>query len=138
MYNIREANKGDEEAIRAILDELDLAYSGMILRDYWVAEVRDEVVAVGRVEDVGDKLFLSSLGVRESHRNKGVATKLLEAMLLGDSRDLYAYTVIPEFFRKLGFVHADLPDCLPRRGQFECERCEPEKCVCMVRTPNAS
>ncbi len=133
MYNIRKAQESDEAAIRAILDELDLSYPGIVLRDFWIAESDAEIVAVGSLEAAGDKLFLSSLGVRQSYRNRGLATKLFETMLEGDSRDVYIYTVISEYFERLGFVISDQPEYLPKREQFECERCEPEKCVCMRR-----
>jgi N-acetylglutamate synthase-like GNAT family acetyltransferase len=133
MHNVRKAHEGDESAIRAILDELDLAYPGMALRDFWIMEAEAGIVAVGRMEMIDDKLFLSSLGVRESHRNRGLAKKLFETMIEGDNRDVYIYTVIPEYFEKLGFVISDQPDSLPEREQFGCERCEPERCVCMVR-----
>lgn len=138
MYNIRKAQDSDEAAIRAILDELDLVYPGIVLQDFWVVENQAWIIAVGRMEEIGDMLFLSSFGVRELHRRRGVAKQLFETMIENDSRDVYIYTVIPEFFEKLGFVRTNKPDHLPEREQFGCEWCELERCVCMVRSKHVS
>jgi len=125
----------EEEARGAVklMAELDLIHSALSVRNLWVVLEGESVVGVANLEPCADGFFLSSLGVADTHRNMGLARQLIESMLKGVDADVYAYTVIPGFFKKLGFAEVSAPKGLPPKEMFGCERCDPGICKCMVR-----
>ena len=48
-------------------------------------------------------LFLSSLAVRPEARDDRIASQMIEQLAAQAGKPIYLYTIIPEFFRKLGF-----------------------------------
>jgi N-acetylglutamate synthase-like GNAT family acetyltransferase len=130
---IRRAGKEDSAQIMEILRKLDLYHPSRIPDDFWVADEGGKIVGVSCLTDYGDILFLSSVGVIEERREKGVAKAILEEILAGARKDIYLYTIIPDFFRKLGFEIVDAPPDIPSRECLGCESCRTEECVCMRR-----
>ena len=138
MFQIREAQDKDLEKIAKILEEADLHYPGEVLNNFWVAEKDKNIVGVVRLEENKDFFFLTSLGVAKEHRNQDIATTLLKNTLKKIDKNVYLYTIIPDFFKRLGFEITEKPVNLPPKELFGCSDCTPNKCVCMVRHPHAS
>jgi len=130
--DIRRAVEEDVEGALRLMGQLDLIHSAVAMRNLWVVMEEADVVGVAHLEHAGESLFLSSVGVRDSHRHMGLGRRLVEAMLKDAESDVYLYTVIPEFFDKLGFVETQPPAHIPPRDVFGCENCELGKCRCMV------
>lgn len=133
MLKIRQAQKKDAEEILKILKELDLYYPSLSIQNFWVAEDEGGITGVVRLEEFDDYFFLSSLGVKKDKQKKGIAAALLKHILKPVSKNVYLYTIVPDFFKKFGFEPADPPASLPLKEIFGCEFCIPEKCKCMVR-----
>lgn len=130
----RASSKSDLSAVKGIIKELDLAYPSLAYNDFWVAEDQQTIIAIAKLEDLGAFSFLSSVGVRGKVQHRGVASALLNGLLTAVKKDVYLYTIIPEFFKKFGFRPAAVhPPNLPAREVFSCHECEPEKCSCLVR-----
>jgi len=138
MLKFRKALTGDKNKILKVLKELNLYYPSQSLEDFWVAEKEDEIIGVARLEEYKDCCFLSSLGILEAHRKKGAASSLLSEMTKGLKKNVYLYTIIPEFFEKFGFEAASLLPGLPPKEPLECKNCFPNRCVCMAKFPHAS
>lgn len=138
MLNIRPAAKTDEKAIIRILKDRDVFYPALSPEGFWVAEKNKEVIAAVQVTDEEDFAFLGSLAVKKAEQGKGTATALLNKVLKACSKDVYLYTVIPDFFRKFGFEPAAPFPGLPSKDRYECEFCHSDKCVTMVRRANAA
>jgi len=134
MINFRRANPEDLPQINKILNELDLAYPNQTDKDYWVLEEAHQIKAIAKWQDLGDYYFLSSLGVAQNFQKQGMAKALLEHFFAKQDKDLYIYTIIPEFFKRAGFVPISLEHELPIKSIFDCQDCYPAKCVCMIRT----
>jgi N-acetylglutamate synthase-like GNAT family acetyltransferase len=133
MLKIRPAGKTDYDAIKKLLRELDLFYAALMMEGFWVAEKEGKIIGAAQLQDHGDFFFLGSLGVLAKERKKGVAATLLEKALGKADKDIYLYTIIPDFFRKFKFkIVSPLPG-LPSKDRYECEDCHLDKCVCMVR-----
>ncbi len=138
MLKIRKASEKDTKEILKTLKELDLFYPAQELNNFWVADKEGKIAGVVKLEEFDDFFFLGSLGIKKKYQNQGIADSLLKEILKTANKNFYLYTTIPEFFKKFGFrVISPLPT-LPSRDAFECEYCSPEKCVTMVRHPNAS
>lgn len=134
MVRVRKAQVADRGAILGIIEQLDLAYPTQTLGHFWVAEEKKQVVGIADLWEFRNFWFLSSLGVAADRQHKGVATKLLNKLLTGLRKDVYLFTIIPDFFSRFGFqVAAEPPKGLPPRTIFNCGRCEPAACVCLRR-----
>lgn len=137
-FKIRPAGKNDRKAILKVLKELDLFYPTLSLEGFWVAETDGKIVATLQLAEHEDFIFLGSLAVVKEEQGKGVGHALLEKVLRSCRKNIYLYTIIPDFFKKFGFrITAPVPG-LPSKDRYECEYCHPEKCVCMVRPPDVS
>jgi len=133
MLNIRIFTLKDLPAIKNILTEADLLYPNIEYKDFWVAEQDLQIVGVLQLEKRTNYSFLSSLGVLPQCQNKGIASKMLDAVTNNAPQDVYLYTIIPHFFEKNGFKVTPTPSFIPPRTGFDCVNCEREKCVCMVK-----
>lgn len=112
------------------------------LRDFFVAEINGKGVVGCCALHItwADLAEVKSLAVADEVRNRGVGKALVKACLdeagsLGIRR-VFALTLIPEFFVKLGFSNISKND-LPHKVWSECVRCPyfpdcPEKALLMV------
>ncbi len=97
------------------------------LRDFFVVRHEDEVVGCAALHiNWQDLAELQSLAVREESQSRGVGSLLVracvdEARALGLKR-VFALTMKPAFFQKLGFAQADAMT-LSRKVWSECYRC---------------
>lgn len=97
------------------------------LRDFFIVRQGDDVIACVALHIVWEDLAeVRSLAVREERQALGLGGLLVEACIeearrLGLSR-VFALTLKPGFFEKLGFSQADVMT-LPRKVWNECYRC---------------
>lgn len=97
------------------------------LRDFFVVESADRVVACGALEIFTESLGeIRSLVVAEDQQGRGFGRLLVErileeARLIGLSR-LMALTYVPGFFHKLGFQTVS-KDTLPEKVWGVCVKC---------------
>jgi N-acetylglutamate synthase-like GNAT family acetyltransferase len=136
MFTLRPAEEKEKAKIVAIIKTLDLSYPSQSLNGFWIAEEDGKIAGIACLEKFKDFFLLNSVGTAESFRNRGVASKLVKKLTDGLKKDVYLYTVIPGFFKKLGFEPINAPDFLPARKTFFCKECTPEACTCMaLRSP---
>ena len=134
MQTIRPAVKKDHPPILKILRKLDLYYSGLSLNNFWVIEKQGQVIGCVQLEPHENFQFLGSLAVEKGREGRGVGKKIMQEVLKDQSKDIYLYTIIPDFFKNFGFeITKTTPPDLPSKDRYECEYCHTEKCVCMVR-----
>jgi len=136
MLKIRKANTKDNKIILQILEEVDESTSSMDFNDFYVAEEENKIIGAAKLEEFKSFLFLSSLAVKIKYQKQGIAKKILENIFKKAKKDIYLYTVIPDFFSKFGFKKIATPSFLPTKSALECERCSPEQCTTMVRKQN--
>lgn len=130
---IRNAKKTDLPQIKSILKSVDEDITAQSWDNFRVAEKSGVVVGVVKLDEYKDYYFLSSLALKPSEQNQGIASFLMAQSLAQIKKDVYIYTIIPEFFRRFGFVETPPLPFLPKKDQMECARCHPELCVCMVK-----
>ena len=103
----------------------DLAF---YLKNFTIAEADGRIVGCVAVRDFGnDLLEVRSLAVREACHGMGVGRKLVEAArsrLAGERAAfrLFALTLTPEFFRRLGFTVVP-KELFPEKIWHDCSRC---------------
>jgi N-acetylglutamate synthase-like GNAT family acetyltransferase len=138
MLGIRRAQEKDNQEILRILKEADLYYEGLSLENFWVVEKEGKIIGTAQLTEYNDFLFLGSVCVVKEAQAKGVASALLKEVLKEVLKNVYLYTVIPQFFEKFGFKITSPISSLPSKNRYECEHCFSEKCVCMLRRPDAA
>lgn len=114
---LRPARPTDQEAISALLRDLELPTQGVAewLDRFWVAEHQDRLVGVAGMERYGDSGLLRSVAVAPDWRGSGIGRTLvdrvLEQGLAGGVREVYLLTTTAEhYFPRLGFA------CVERDG----------------------
>jgi len=81
------------------LDDRDLN-----CHQFLVAKENDELIGFGRIRKHNGCDEFCSLGVLESKRFNGIAKLLVEARIKIATQPIYLVCIIPEYFKKLGFV----------------------------------
>ena len=136
---VRRALPGDFTSISGLLADLELEYPAMDFNCFYVAEKNGETVATAELKELEDCCLLSCVGVREDLQGTGIGRDFTLEVLRDASKDVYLYTLVPGFFKKLGFIEAlTLPPGLPGRAIYGCRNCDPTLCRCLFRTANAS
>ncbi|NLB35370.1 MAG: N-acetyltransferase [Elusimicrobia bacterium] len=97
------------------------------IRDFWIVEVEDNLVACGALHPVwGDMAEIKSLAVNEDFHKRGYGKIIVEACIsecetLGVDK-VFALTFVPEFFEKMSFVRED-KNKMPHKIWTECINC---------------
>lgn len=71
---------------------------------FLVAKEHDNLIGFARIRKHNGCDEFCSLGVLESHRFNGIAKLLVEARIKIASQPIYLVCIIPDYFKKLGFV----------------------------------
>lgn len=104
----RAATPGDIKEIKKILSFYCLETDNVEkkLSDFKVAVLDEKIVGCAGL-DVGDVVELRSIAVLPGYRNKGIGSRLLDAVLESAAKltdTVYLRTVSPGFFEKKGAV----------------------------------
>jgi N-acetylglutamate synthase-like GNAT family acetyltransferase len=131
--SIQKARKADWPQIIALAAKHNLDYEDMGADDFWVAIEAGRVVGICGLKKHLDCRELCSLGVEETFQKRGLGRRLVETLLQQASGDIYLATVIPEFFRKLGFEEAGpVPASMIKKADW-CAGCNRERCTVMIK-----
>lgn len=133
MIKIRLARSEEQSLIAELEKKLDLEVPDLKSSETWLVEEKGELVGLAKMADLGPAYFLSSVGILPEKRGLGLARQLLQTVLEDRDKDIYLYTIIPEFFFRFDFEVTTPPVFLPSRMIFSCHRCEPERCLCLVK-----
>ncbi len=109
----------------------------MDLDQFLVAKENNQLLGFGRIKSHKGCDEFCSLGVIESMRCKGIARRLIEAHIKYSKQPIYLVCIIPEYFKKLGFVTVDeFPDEIANKLNYcTLELPVPEKYVVMKFEP---
>src|SRR4029077_16960814 len=97
------------------------------MRDFSVAESGGRLVGCGALHFYSPTTGeIRSLAVDESAKTHGVGRRLIET-LIGEAAEysldaVFAFTYVPEFFRKMGFTEVER-GALPLKAWKDCLRC---------------
>ena len=74
-------------------------------RQFIVAEQEQVVVGFGRIIQHVDFCELATLGVMKNEQRKGIGSALVRTLIeKADANPLFLVTVLPAYFKRLGFV----------------------------------
>lgn len=97
-------------------------------KQFFVARLKERVVAFGRIIDHGESFEIATLGVDYYHRKNGFGKKMLnflvqEAQRMSAQKPIYGVTHLPGFVKNCGFVpvEKDYPDYLEYKRKYKCQ-----------------
>lgn len=106
-YKLSACSKEDFERVVELIAEMQLDNNDLQPSQFIVAKNENVLVGFGRLRTYENCQELCSLGVIEASRNRGVGTLIAEALKERSTKPLYAVTIIPGYFKRMGFVQVD-------------------------------
>lgn len=102
------------------------------IRDFTVAVAGERLAGCGALHFYGPSTAeVRSLAVHPDWKNRGVGRRLVEALeeeaATNGLRAVFAFTYVPGFFSRLGFVEVDR-EALPSKVWKDCLRCPKFQC----------
>ncbi|MGQ9671806.1 MAG: GNAT family N-acetyltransferase [Candidatus Aminicenantales bacterium] len=130
---VRQAKKSDWPRIAALASQHNLDYEGMAADQFWVAVEGKRIVGICGLRQHADCQELCSLGVEESFQHKGLGSQLVRRLIEETPGDIYLATIIPEFFKRLGFKEAvSIPSSMIKKADW-CLGCRRDRCTILMR-----
>jgi N-acetylglutamate synthase-like GNAT family acetyltransferase len=109
--NIEKATESNFEKIKAYISEFDLDNRDLQCGQFLVAKENNKLLGFGRIRKHNGCDEFCSLGVLEEERFNGIAKELVLARIKIATQPIYLVCIIPEYFKKLGFIIVDeFPD----------------------------
>ncbi len=136
MINIvvRQPNEAEFEDVRSYLKKFVLDSSEATKEQFKVLLYDDKLAAFGRLKQRKDGTELCSIGVVEEYRGKKLGEAIVKDILSTINTDVYLVTVIPNFFKKLGFKETkEYPASLKDKRENFCEYHHPGDCVTVMK-----
>ena len=107
---IRQASQVDINLIESYLEDFYLDKEKLSPAQFLIAEVDENLAGFGRIKSYSSFYELSSLGVLEEYRNKGVGEKLIKHLIdTVPADEVWITTRIADYFQKFGFQEVDNP-----------------------------
>jgi len=104
LSSIHQSSFEDFEQITQFVRQFELDNRDLQRAQFLVAkDVNQKIIGFGRIRKYNDCDELCSLGVIEAHRNKGIAKKIVEALINIATPPIYLVCIIPHYFEKSGF-----------------------------------
>jgi len=103
----KQPNTSEFEQIKKLVKDFWLDNSDMQPEQFQVLSENAKVVAFGRLREHTDATELCTLGVTKDFQKKGFGEKMVKYLQSIAKRDVYLVTVLPGFFKKMGFAIVD-------------------------------
>lgn len=112
-----------------MLDDEDLQ-----IKQFLIAHQNDTFIGFGRIRQHKDAIELCTLGVIPEFRGKGAGKKLTQELIKKAKSTIYVVSIIPEFFRKLGFeIISEYPSSMHQKHQRCTTQLVVEEEYCVMR-----
>lgn len=102
--HIQKATESEFSLIKQLINCYELDNTDLNMSQFLVANYNNELVGFGRVKKHKECDELCSLGVIETMRCQGIAKLLVKFTVEMSVRPMYVVCIIPDYFKKLGFV----------------------------------
>jgi len=118
-YKLSACSDEDFKNVVELIAEMQLDSNDLQPSQFIIAKSNAKLVGFGRLRTYEGCQELCSLGVIEASRNKGVGTLISQALKEKSTKPLYAVTIIPGYFKRLGFEQViDFPKEIMAKVQY--------------------
>lgn len=99
----------DFDQIKVLADRKELDFTDVRKEQFFAIHDDDNVIGFARIRNREGIKELCTVGVKKACRNKGIGAELI-GFATHREKDLYVITIIPDYFKKFGFVEIyDIP-----------------------------
>ncbi len=133
MSKVRKAKEDDRSAIVTLLRAVEFYNPPIEISAFWVLENDNDILAILQLDEYDDFFYLSNVATKPSLQKEGIGSELVKGVAERSDKDIYLYTIIPDFFKKSGFQVTEKPEKVPAEDPKICRQCDPSRCVCMVK-----
>jgi N-acetylglutamate synthase-like GNAT family acetyltransferase len=103
---IREPDDAEYEVVRKYIDEFWLDKAYMHKGQFRILLFNGAIAAFARIKKHRSCTELCTLGVVKKLRGRHIGMVIVNGILAGIKKEVYIVTVIPDYFRKIGFHFA--------------------------------
>jgi N-acetylglutamate synthase-like GNAT family acetyltransferase len=104
------------EQVKQLVNDFWLDDTGLQPQQFQVLSDNGKVIAFGRLREHADATELCTMGVAGEFQKKGFGKEMVNHLLCRAKCDVYLVTVIPDFFKRLGFDFAEqYPDSIQKK-----------------------
>ena len=134
---IQKPAKIEFDLIKQLINLYELDNRDLHIEQFLVAKENNQLLGFGRIKTHKECDELCSLGVLETMRRRGIAKLLVKVTVEMAVRPIYLVCIIPEYFKKLGFVIVNhFPDEIEHKLNYCTSELQvPEKYVVMKFEP---
>jgi N-acetylglutamate synthase-like GNAT family acetyltransferase len=113
---IRDATNQDMPAIVRMIGEFRLDYEDLQPSQFIVAQDGELMVGFGRLKPYPDATEIECIGVLHERRREGIGKLIVDELIRRGPGEIWITTVMPEFFRPMGFVESsEVPESIVRK-----------------------
>jgi len=101
---IRQPGDKEFEEVKKYIEDFWLDNETMLKEQFRIILFKNKLVGFGRIRKNKDATELCSLGIIKEMRLKGLGKAMVKGLLSEVKKDVFVVCVIPDFFRKAGFI----------------------------------
>jgi len=107
---IKKATFDDFRIIQFYLKKFGLDDVNIEFEQFTAATIKNTMIGFGRIKPYTKLYELSSVGVLENYRSRGIGEKLINSIIeIFPSNDIWITTKIPAYFKRFGFCICHTP-----------------------------
>jgi N-acetylglutamate synthase-like GNAT family acetyltransferase len=100
----KQPDEKEFEQVKKLVEDFWLDNANMQTEQFKVLSDKGKVFAFGRLREHADATELCTMGVAKEFQKNGLGEKMVKHLQSIAKRDVYLVTVLPEFFKKQGFL----------------------------------
>jgi N-acetylglutamate synthase-like GNAT family acetyltransferase len=101
--SIKQPDENEFLQVKQLVEDFWLDNMDMKPEQFFILSENGKVIAFGRLRKYDDATELCTLGIAKEFRGKGYGSALVLHLLKQANTEVFAVTVIPDFFLKFGF-----------------------------------
>lgn len=102
-FTIEACSEKDFPLVVKFIEQMQLDSNDLRCNQFLTVKRENQLIGFGRLRNYAGCDELCSLGIIEPFRNKGAGTFLASELMKKCTKPLFVVTIIPEFFKRIGF-----------------------------------
>jgi N-acetylglutamate synthase-like GNAT family acetyltransferase len=107
MLTLNTPSFTDFNIIKKYISEFELDDRALQINEFTAAYINNALVGFGRLRQYENCCEICTLGVLPECRRNGIGTAITKNLIEKATSDCYLVSIIPEFFKKMGFEETE-------------------------------